>query len=98
MEADELIDFLISEKYTRAWIHWADLPTDDEDDWMTERLILDTTGAIIARQVCPPTCGGWSLVNWSLRSPLFPIPQKAMVLDLNDRDEAISTVVYFCHI
>ncbi|ORM90046.1 hypothetical protein HA50_26090 [Pantoea cypripedii] len=98
VEADELIDVLIADEYTHAWIYWADLPTDDDDTWMTERLILDADGNIIARQICPPLCYGWSQVTWSLRPPLFPIPNNVMELDLNDRDEAISTVLFFGNI
>lgn len=98
MEADALIDDLIADEYTHAWICWADLPTDDEEILMTERLILDTAGTIIARQICPPLSYGWSRVDWSLRPPLFPIPGHAMDLDLNDRDTAISTVLFFGHI
>ncbi|MGP0868471.1 hypothetical protein ACJ8QD_26915 [Serratia sp. CY76356] len=95
MKAEELIDDLIADGYTQGWIHWADLPTDDENVWMTERLILDTNGVIIARQICPPLSYGWSRVDWSLRSPLFPIPNAAMDLNFNDRDKAIGLVGFF---
>ncbi len=95
MEAEELIDDLIADEYTQAWICWKDLPTDDDDVRMTERLILDTNGVIIARQICPPLTYGWSRVDWSLRPALFPIPDQAMDLNLHDREEAISTVVFF---
>lgn len=98
MEADELIDDLIADEYTRAWIYWEYIPTDDDEDKMTERLILDSNGVIIARQICPPLTYGWSRVDWSLRAALFPIPNQAMILNLFDRDEAVSTVLYFGNI
>ncbi|MFJ5375221.1 hypothetical protein ACIPTP_22100 [Pectobacterium versatile] len=98
MNDEELIDDLISDEYTQAWIYWADIPTDDEQVWMTERLILDTDGNIIARQICPPWYVSWSRVDWSLRPALFPIPEQVMDLDLNARDEAISMVSFFGNI
>lgn len=68
MEADDLI----AEGYTNAWIHWADLQTDDEDVRMVGRLILDAHGTIIARQIYPPPM--LQLVQGGLDTAASPVP------------------------
>ncbi|POE07493.1 hypothetical protein BV921_19020 [Pectobacterium odoriferum] len=97
MNDEELIDDLISEEYTQAWLYWAHIPTDDEHVWMTEQLILDTDGNIIARNICPPWYGSWSRVIWSLRPALYPIPNSVMDIDLTDREASIAIIQIFGH-
>lgn len=96
MEAAQLVDDLIKDGYTHVWIHRTDIPTDDEHIWMTERLMLDMDGNIIARKINPPVCSGWSRnMRTPLRSAIFPIPAAVMDIDLNDRDDATVTIELF---
>jgi len=96
VEAVELVDDLIQDGYTQVWIHWADIPTDDEHVCMTERLILDMDGIIIARKINPPLYSGWSRnIGTPLRPAIFPIPDAVMDIDLDDRDGAIITIEFF---
>ncbi len=83
MNAKKLVKALIEDGHVKVFICRQDMPTDEDEGVGRERLILDRSGMIIARKVLPE-CAVWSMIYWTIRKPLLPIPSNAIDLDLSD--------------
>ncbi|MBN1090626.1 hypothetical protein [Pantoea sp. 1B4] len=93
MNPEKLVKELIEDGYIEVFLCRQNMPTDEDEDLLREQLILDRSGTVIARKVLPD-CTEWSMIYWTIRKPLWPLPGNVIDLDLSkasDAEKLIST-------
>lgn len=91
---EELVKELIEDGHTEVFLCSQNMLTDEDEDLLREKLILDSSGTVIARKVLPE-CTEWSMIYWTTRKPLWPIPRDAIDLDLSKASDAKSLISMF---
>lgn len=94
MNPEELVKELIEDGYITVFLCRQNMPTDEDEDLLREQLILDSSGTVIARKVLPD-CTVWSMIYWTTRKPLWPIPGDAIDLDLSKASDAENLISMF---